>query len=246
LTVTRTQPGTLQFSSSAATVNESAGSASLSVTRTGGSEGALSVVWQTSNGTASAGTDYTASSGTLSWADGNVATKLISIPLLAGSMSSGDNTINLGLSAPSVAGTLGSPASAVVTIHHAPSDHWRFKHFGANANNAAVSGDLVCPAGDGVANLLKYELHLEPMVNGRNGLPTISQVGANLVLTFTRELSATDVSYQAQWSDDLGVWSANGVTIATTPIDAATEQVNASVPVNPGGQRFLRLSVTRP
>jgi hypothetical protein len=245
-TVTRTQPGTLQFSSSAYALDEIAGIASIYVTRTGGSDGAVSVNWQTSNGTAAAGVDYTARSGTLTWANGTTATKLITVPLLAGSMSSGDSMFNLGLSSPSVAGTLGSPSTAVVTIHHAPTDHWRFKHFGANANNAAVSGDLVSLAGDGIVNLLKYELHLDPLVNGRAGMPTVSQVGGNLVLTFTRDLSATDVVYQAQWSDDLGAWSANGVTISTTPIDAATEQVKASVPVSADGQRFMRLQVMRP
>lgn len=246
LTVTRTQPGTLQFGSSAYTVNESAGSANVAVTRAGGSDGAVSVAWQTSNGTAIACTDYTASGGTVTWSNGDLTTKLITVPLLVGSTSTGDSSFNVSLSSPSVPGTIGSPSTAGVTIHHTPSDHWRFKHFGANATNAAVSGDLACPAGDGIANLLKYELHLEPMLNGRGGMPTVSQVGGNLVLTFKRDLGATDVTYQPQWSDDLGTWSGSGISVAATPVDATTEQVRASVPVNAAGQRFLRLMVIRP
>ncbi len=100
LTVTRTQPGTLQFSNSAYQLDESAGSATFSVTRAGGSDGAVSVAWATSNGTAVAGVDYTASSGTLNWAAGDASTKTIAVPLLPGTTSSGDSAFNVTLSAP--------------------------------------------------------------------------------------------------------------------------------------------------
>src|SRR5262249_43321000 len=48
------QPGTIQLSSSSASVNEGQGTASITVTRTGGSDGAVSVNYATSNGTATA------------------------------------------------------------------------------------------------------------------------------------------------------------------------------------------------
>lgn len=151
LTVTRTQPGALQFSNSAYQLNESAGSATFSITRTGGSDGAVSVAWATSNGTAMAGVDYTAGSGTLNWAGGDTATKTFSVALLPGATTSGDTAFNVALSSPANGTTLGTPASAVLTIHHTPSDHWRFAHFGANAN-APMAGDLANPSGDGIVN----------------------------------------------------------------------------------------------
>src|SRR5262249_42301788 len=46
------QPGTLQFSNAAYSVNENAGTATITVTRTGGSDGAVSVNYATSDGTA--------------------------------------------------------------------------------------------------------------------------------------------------------------------------------------------------
>jgi len=52
--------GALQFSAATYTVNEYAGSATITVTRAGGSSGAVAVSYATSNGTATAGSDYAA------------------------------------------------------------------------------------------------------------------------------------------------------------------------------------------
>ena len=52
--------GTIQFSAATYSVGENAGTATVTVTRTGGSSGAVSVTFATSNGTATAPGDYTA------------------------------------------------------------------------------------------------------------------------------------------------------------------------------------------
>src|SRR5262249_8546246 len=56
------QSGALQFSAGAYSVNENQGSISITVTRTGGSSGTVSIHYATSDGTATAGSDYTATS----------------------------------------------------------------------------------------------------------------------------------------------------------------------------------------
>jgi hypothetical protein len=56
-------------------VNESGGAVTVIVARVGGSLRAGSVNYTTANGTAIAGKDYTAKSGTLNWADGNADNK---------------------------------------------------------------------------------------------------------------------------------------------------------------------------
>jgi autotransporter-associated beta strand protein len=244
LTVTRTQPGALQFSNSAYQLNESAGSATFSVTRTGGSEGAVSVAWATSNGTAVAGVDYTASSGTLTWASGDASAKTFAVPLLPGATSSGDTTFNVALSSPANGATLGTPATAALTIHHTPADHWRFAHFGANAN-AATAADLANPSGDGIVNLLKYALNMDPAASAPAGLPSVSSDGAYLYLTYTRVLAATDITYQPEWSDNLQTWSSAGLTESTLSDNGATRQMQSKIPVS-SGTRFMHLKVTRP
>jgi hypothetical protein len=105
-------PGTLQFSASAYSVNESGGTATVTVTRTGGSSGAVSINVAASNGSATAGSDYTAGSGTLSWAAGDASSKTFTVPITDDSTFEGNETVSLTLT-----GTpLGAPATATLTI----------------------------------------------------------------------------------------------------------------------------------
>ena len=68
--------GRLGFAVSGVTVAEG-GAVNLSVRRSGGNQGAVSVDYATSDGTALAGSDYTAASGTLTWAAGDELDKVI-------------------------------------------------------------------------------------------------------------------------------------------------------------------------
>jgi parallel beta-helix repeat protein len=63
------------------TVDETAGSVVLTINRTGGSSGAVSIDYRTFDMTAKAGSDYTAQSGTLAFADGETQKNII-IPIL--------------------------------------------------------------------------------------------------------------------------------------------------------------------
>ncbi|MBV8201743.1 MAG: fibronectin type III domain-containing protein [Acidobacteria bacterium] len=106
-------PGSLALSAATYSAQSSAANASISVDRNGGTSGAVSVQYETSDGTAHAGTDYTAASGTLDWSDGDASAKSFSIPILHGS---GGGTVNITLSSPGGGATLGSPSAAVLTI----------------------------------------------------------------------------------------------------------------------------------
>ena len=107
-------PG-LQFSASAYSVDETAGSATITVTRAGDTSAAVSVDHATSDGTATAGEDYTAASGTLSFGPGETS-KTFAVPITADSVTEGDETVNLTLSNPTGGVPLGTPSTAVLTI----------------------------------------------------------------------------------------------------------------------------------
>ncbi len=111
-------PGSLAFSSASYSVASSAASASVSVLRSGGSSGAVSVHYATSDGTAHAGTAYTAASGTLHWSDGDSGAKSFVVPIL---QNGGGGTVNLTLTSPSGGATVASPSAAVLTIQAAQS-----------------------------------------------------------------------------------------------------------------------------
>ena len=63
----------------------------LTVERVSGTDGAVTVNYATANGTATAGADYTATSGTLSFADGQ-ASRTISVPVLEDTLVEGSET----------------------------------------------------------------------------------------------------------------------------------------------------------
>ncbi|MGD9590011.1 MAG: Calx-beta domain-containing protein [Pyrinomonadaceae bacterium] len=107
--------GTVQFSSSSFTVNESVGTATITVTRTGAAGGAASVDYATSNGTAADGQDYTAAAGTLNWAAGDSTAKTFTIPITDDALLETAETVNLTLSNPTGV-AIGATPAAVLTI----------------------------------------------------------------------------------------------------------------------------------
>ncbi|WP_195758347.1 S8 family serine peptidase [Kangiella sp. HZ709] len=108
-------PGTIQLSATSYSVNESAGTVTITLTRAGGSKGAASVDYATSDNTATAGSDYTSSSGTLTWADGVDSSSTFTINITEDTIDEVNETISITLT--NVQGaTLGSPTSATVTI----------------------------------------------------------------------------------------------------------------------------------
>jgi hypothetical protein len=110
------QPGAIAISGASLSVNQAAGAAVISVLRSGGAAGVATVTYATVNGTALAGADYTANSGTLTWNDGVAGSKSVSIPVSNATPFTGTRTFTLSISAATGA-TLGAPATATVTIN---------------------------------------------------------------------------------------------------------------------------------
>ena len=111
-----TTTGSLGFTSTSFSVGEGLPQATVSVSRSGGAQGAASVDYDTSDGIAKAGQDYTAVGGTLNWASGDAADKSFNVPVLDDIAIEGDETVGLALSQAAGA-TLGSPVAATLTIN---------------------------------------------------------------------------------------------------------------------------------
>src|SRR5205085_1055195 len=97
--------GKLQFNLSADRVNENAGTATVTAIRTLGTTGTVTVDYATSNGTTIAGSDYTATTGTLTFAPGE-ASKTFTVPIIDDSLDEFDETLNLTLANPTGGATL--------------------------------------------------------------------------------------------------------------------------------------------
>jgi Tol biopolymer transport system component len=107
---------TFFFSATSYAVSEASGSAVIAIKRSGSTSAAKSVVFKTANGTALAGSDYTAVSKTVSFAKG-VTSQTVSVPIKQDTLAEGDETVQLSLSSPSSGSVLGTQKSAVLTIH---------------------------------------------------------------------------------------------------------------------------------
>jgi hypothetical protein len=85
------------------------------VTRSGANAGTATVTYATADGSAKAGKDYTAKSGTVTFGPGET-TKRIEIAVSADKVKEGDEAYTVALSNASGA-ALGAPRTATVTIH---------------------------------------------------------------------------------------------------------------------------------
>jgi Ca2+-binding RTX toxin-like protein len=147
--------GQLEFEASDTAVAENVGNASLRVRRVGGTDGQITVQYATSNGTATAGTDYTGTSGTITFLDRQTEA-FVSIPVADDSLEESAETFLTSLSAPgpgNLASYVSSPtgdnsnllaANAVSTVTITDNDTVTEQlELEAGADRSVVEGDLV-------------------------------------------------------------------------------------------------------
>ena len=163
------------------------------------------------------------------------------IPLVAGT-----NTIQVDVTAQDGV----SVTAYVLTIDNSSYGVWKSSVFTnpADVANPAVSGELATPAHDGITNLMKYALGLDPMACGNGGLPSASPQGGYLTLTYRKNKQAADVTYTVQATDSLtsGAWLP--ATMVLGQSDEGTYwniTVRDTVPLGQHPHRFMRLQVAR-
>lgn len=113
--------------------------------------------------------------------------------------------------------------------------------------NALVSAN---PAGDGISNLVKYALRLDPTLpalaptDGTHaGLPLMERAGGSMRFTFIKDTGKTDVSYTVEACGDLATWQPVTAGVVETPLPGTLVRVEVAIPV--AGRRFCRLRVER-
>ncbi len=109
-------PGVLGFVQTSSTVSEAGPKATISVRRVDGDDGPATVQWAATAGTATAGSDFTPASGTLSWADGDDANKSFQVTILNNTVNEPNETVTLTLSNSTGASLDSSRHIATLTI----------------------------------------------------------------------------------------------------------------------------------
>ncbi len=115
-------PGTIGLNAANVSVVENAGPAAIQLARTGGTDGAVSVLISTANGTATAGSDYTAiNSQLVSWADGETGVRTVNVSIVDDGIDEGaGETLTLTLSSVTGGASLGR-TETTLTINDPPS-----------------------------------------------------------------------------------------------------------------------------
>ncbi|MDP9193665.1 MAG: right-handed parallel beta-helix repeat-containing protein [Acidobacteriota bacterium] len=104
--------GTAQFSVASIDTTEEAGTVTVTVTRTGGTEGPLSVNYSTADGTATTPSDYTAAAGIITFPAGSAVSQTFDITLIDDNVPEGEEMFTANLSGP---GT-GTPSSVTIVL----------------------------------------------------------------------------------------------------------------------------------
>jgi sugar lactone lactonase YvrE len=91
--------------------------------------------------------------------------------------------------------TIGSNIESFTSRPRTPFQTWQVNEFQANATDNAIAGPNADPNNDGTVNLSKYGHGIAPYDPKCEGLPVVSTTDTNAVITYTRDQSATDVTY---------------------------------------------------
>ncbi len=142
---------------------------------------------------------------------------------------------------------------------------WQAAHFTATQISAGLAADGNDLTGDGVPNLLKYALGIDPITGTGGSLPagTYSMASGTLRLIFTRDTMRTDIDYVVEASPDLSQWtpiarSTSGLPV--TNLGGASAVIENGVPgtsqvtvvvedsqsAGTSTRQFLRLKMVRP
>lgn len=129
-----------------------------------------------------------------------------------------------------------------------PRAHWRMIYFGTTSNSGEAADDTVASS-DGLPNLVKYALGLDPRIPARTptsgfvpGRPRLERNPGTVSLVYLRPQDRPDVRYEVLASTDLKTW-----TRVDDRIDAIAdgfERRRATLAVPDPKAHFLKLQVT--
>ncbi len=238
-------PGILSFLTNSIVVNEGDGNAYLTVIRTNGASGIVSVAYTTTVGTAVPGVNYVTTTGTLTFGD-TVNSGTIIIPLVDNSLAQGTVDFSVTLSNPNGGASLLSPTTCAVAItdndtgiafaaatNRAPEDAGfvnvivqRLYNFTpiSSVNYATVNGTAV--AGINYSNTFGTLNFTNGEVFKSISVPLVHDTNANGDLTFTLQLTSP----------------VNAQIVAPSNTVVVIQDAEAGVHFNTNAQRVLKSS----
>jgi len=123
--------------------------------------------------------------------------------------------------------------------------HWRANQFsGPDATNDAISGPEAKPAGDGIANIVRYAHGVGPYASVLHLMPRIVKDGSVREFRFRYDASKTDLIWRVKTSDNLTAWPQTLFDSATDPIPPLEDGwLSVELP-SAGTEIFARLELS--
>jgi len=206
--------GTLQFSVAEFVTREANYAPVVQITRSGGSSGAVTATFATSDGSAIAGADYKPLTTTVFFADGDTATRTVPVQTIPDTIDGEpDKTVNLTLTQPGGCASLGSQSTAVLKIQDEDLPPASF----------SVGGTVTGLVGTG---LKLQDLHLVPITPG-NGPFTFTLP--------TQSGSPYEVTILAQPSNPVQVCTVRNGSGTMGNSNVTNVEVDCATPPPPGG-----------
>jgi outer membrane protein assembly factor BamB len=130
-----------------------------------------------------------------------------------------------------------------------PLQKWRDDHF-QNPSNVGAGADGATPAKDGVPNLVKYALGLDPhqsLTDGQLPQAGLTNVDAEryLTLTINRPGPTPEVKLQAQVSTDAQTWTSAASDTVVAEDSPTRLVIRDNTPMSAAARRFMRLVITK-
>ncbi len=148
----------------------------------------LTVSYYTADGTATAGQDYTAESGSLTYTNG-IGTNYIFVPIINNSLITGSRTFTVSLTNATATGEINSPSNQVVTIVDSNSGlSFSQPAYAANRSSGTVLITVVRTDNTNVASTVAFAT-----ANG-TAMTNVDYFPTNGVLTFTNGLTTNTFS----------------------------------------------------
>jgi uncharacterized delta-60 repeat protein len=210
-------PGTLTFLAPEHFIGEAVAGAgaTIFVARSGGSTGEVSATVATSNGSAAAGLDYEAVNTTVVFKHGDVAPRVVQVPLIYSSEAEGDKSFNLTLSAPTGCALLGQANTTVKIL-----DDGRVL-----PTSILVGGSVTGLAGSGL--VLRQVTTAEALAVGNGPFTFVQRLPSGLPYNVAIE---TQPSSPAQvCTVTRGSGTASGADVTDIAVDCVTPPANGSL-----------------
>lgn len=239
-------PGAVHFSKTDYQELENGGAVTVQVQRLLDSAGAISVDYATSNGTATAGSDYVATSGTLNWADGDTSEKSFQVVLLDDTTElEWNETILLNLTNPTGGAIIAAPSQAQITIEEDDiSNGFEFVSPTCSVQEYTANAVIyVARLGDGAgAASVEYATGSGTAVSGINYLPTqgtLHWADGDLEAKSFEVPIPDNTTYQGDFTLPIELSSPSlGMILVRYPTTTLTILEDDLLPINQGGAQW--------